>query len=154
MTLAFRARSLLFAAAAMTVAALVLAGCAGPPTSSAAQAGFTGWNEVSAAARGQTVRLWMDGGDGQGNSYVDNTLKPAAAKEGVTLERVPVADTKDALNRVLTEVQAGTRDGAVDLVWVNGDNFGTGTGRCMVLRMDGPAAQHETHRTIGPAARQ
>jgi len=118
-----RARNLFPGMAAIAAAALALAGCAAPP---AAQPGFTGWDQVTAAAQGQTVRLWMYGGDEQGNSYVDGTLKPAAAKEGVTLERVPVADTKDAMNRVLTEVQAGTRDGAVDLVWVNGDNFGTG----------------------------
>ena len=84
------------------------------------------WSQIEAAAKGQTVNLWMYGGDEQGNTYVDTSLIPAAAKEGVGLERVPVADTKDALNRVLTEVQSGTRDGGVDLVWVNGDNFGTG----------------------------
>lgn len=68
----------------------------------------------------------MYGGDQQGNAYVDEDLIPAAANLGVTLQRVPIADTKDALNRVLTEIQAGTRDGTVDLVWVNGGNFGTG----------------------------
>ena len=123
MTFTLHARNLLSGTAAIAVAALALAGCAAPP---AAQPGLTNWDQVTAAAQGQTVRLWMYGGDEQGNSYVDNTLTPAAAKEGVTLERVPVADTKDALNRVLTEVQAGTREGSVDLVWVNGDNFGTG----------------------------
>ena len=126
MTFTLRARNLLSGTATIAVAALALAGCAAPPAPPAAQAGFTGWDQVTAAAQGQTVRLWMYGGDEQGNSYVDNTLTPAAAKEGVTLQRVPVADTKDALNRVLTEVQAGTRDGGVDLVWINGDNFGTG----------------------------
>ncbi|MBE4720450.1 ABC transporter substrate-binding protein [Pseudarthrobacter sp. AB1] len=123
MTFTLRARNMLTGTAAIAVAALALASCAAPP---AAQTDFTGWDQVTAAAQGQTVSLWMYGGDEQANSYVDNTLAPAAAKEGVTLQRVPVADTKDALNRVLTEVQAGTREGGVDLVWVNGDNFGTG----------------------------
>jgi len=69
----------------------------------------------------------MFGGDEQGNAYIDEILAPAAAEEGVKLNRVPVTDTKDALNRVLTELQAGrTDDGTVDLVWVNGDNFRTG----------------------------
>ena len=58
-------------------------------------------------ARGQTVSLWMWGGDPQGNAYVDDVLAPAAAEPGVTLRRVPVADTSDALNRVLAERQAG-----------------------------------------------
>ncbi len=80
------------------------------------------------AAQGQTVNLWMYGGDDQGNSYIDDVLAPAVAAEGVILNRVPIVDTKDALNRVLTELQAGrTTDGSVDLVWVNGDNFRTGS---------------------------
>lgn len=80
-----------------------------------------------ADARGQVVSLWMWGGDAKGNAYVDTVLAPAAAKLGVTVRRVPVADTADAVNRILAEHQAGTtHGGAVDLVWVNGENFRTG----------------------------
>ncbi len=117
-----RMRSLI-PAAAIAAATLLISGCGAGP---APQPEYTAWDQVTNDARGQTVRLWMYGGDEQGNAYVDSALIPAAAQEGVTLERVPVADTKDALNRILTEVQSGTRDGGVDLVWVNGDNFGTG----------------------------
>ncbi|MGE3192575.1 MAG: ABC transporter substrate-binding protein [Microbacteriaceae bacterium] len=102
-----------------------LAGCAAPAAGTATN--FSDWDEVTAAAKGQTVNLWMYGGDEQGNSYIDSVLAPAAAEEGVTLNRIPITDTKDALNRVLSELQAGrTTDGSVDLVWVNGDNFRTG----------------------------
>lgn len=111
------------AAAVMTGAAAGLSACAG---AAPAARKFDDWGQVSDQARGQSVKLWMYGGDQQGNAYVDQYLVPAAAEAGVKLERVPVADTKDAMNRVLSEVQAGTTDGAVDLVWVNGDNFGTG----------------------------
>lgn len=104
-------------------AVLALGACGAPAT---APQEFADWQQVAAAAQGQNVRLWMYGGDTQGNAYVDRNLIPAAAALGVTLQRVPIADTKDSLNRVLTELQAGTRDGTVDLVWVNGDNFGTG----------------------------
>ena len=44
----------------------------------------------------------------------------------MTLRRVPIAETKEALQRMLAERAAGTDDGTVDLVWVNGDNFATG----------------------------
>ncbi len=37
-----------------------------------------------------------------------------------------MADTKDAMRRMLAEHAAGSDDGSVDLVWVNGDNFATG----------------------------
>jgi putative spermidine/putrescine transport system substrate-binding protein len=101
-----------------------LAACSAPATGDDQQ--YDTWDEVVAAAQGQTVKLWMYGGDEQGNAYVNDVLVPAAAELGVTLEQVPIADTPDALNRILSEVQAGTTDGEVDLVWVNGNNFGTG----------------------------
>ncbi|MBC7725174.1 MAG: ABC transporter substrate-binding protein [Burkholderiaceae bacterium] len=120
-----RSTAVIAAAAAVAVGAL-LSGCAAP-TPTATTGAFANWDDVVAAAQGQTVQLWMYGGDEQGNAYIDNVLTPAVAKEGVTLERVPVTDTKDALNRVLSELQAGrTDDGTVDLIWVNGANFGTG----------------------------
>ena len=118
------------------LAMLSLAACSsttaadpGASTSSAAAgfaAGTAGWDDVLAEADGQEVSLWMWGGDELGNDYVDDVLAPAAAEAGVALRRVPIADTGDAINRILTEQQAGTDDGAIDLVWVNGDNFRTG----------------------------
>jgi putative spermidine/putrescine transport system substrate-binding protein len=108
----------------LAVGALLLAACA--PPSSSEEEPLASWSSIRAEARGQTVSLWMWGGDPQGNAYIDDVLAPAARKSGVTLRRVPVADTKEALSRVLAERQAGRSDGAVDLVWVNGDNFATG----------------------------
>lgn len=105
--------------------ALAVTGCAAPDAEPDT-AGARDWADVLAEADGQTVRLWMYGGDDKGNAYVDDVLAPAAAELGVTLERVPVADTGDAVNRVLSERQAGVTDGEVDLVWINGENFATG----------------------------
>ncbi|WP_026535816.1 ABC transporter substrate-binding protein, partial [Arthrobacter sp. H14] len=103
---------------------LLLTSCAAPTAGTTEE--FSDYADVLAEADGQTVDLWMYGGDQQGNKYVDDVLAPAAAQQGVELRRVPVADTADAVNRVLTELQAGRDDGSVDLVWVNGANFGTG----------------------------
>ncbi|QZY30130.1 ABC transporter substrate-binding protein [Nocardioides coralli] len=108
----------------LALAAPVLAACAAPAATTADT--DRPWSAIAEEARGQTVSLWMWGGDPQGNAYVDDVLAPAAAELGVTLRRVPVADTGDAVNRVLAERQAGRTDGDVDLVWVNGDNFRTG----------------------------
>lgn len=106
-------------------AGLLLSACAAP-SSDAPSAGVLPWSEIEEQAQGQTVSLWMYGGDEQGNAYVDDVLTPAAADKGVELRRVPVESTADAVNRVLSERQAGITDGEVDLVWVNGANFGTG----------------------------
>ncbi|MGB7448529.1 MAG: ABC transporter substrate-binding protein [Ornithinimicrobium sp.] len=110
----------------LTCVAVVFAACAPPePRGEGSSPDAQSWSEITEQAQGQEVSLWMWGGDPAGNAYVDQELIPAAREAGVRLRRVPVADTKDAVNRVLTEVQAGVDDGEVDLVWVNGDNFAT-----------------------------
>jgi len=38
---------------------------------------------------------------------------------------VPVADAADYVNQVLSEKEAGVEEGAVDLMWINGENFYT-----------------------------
>ncbi|GHP18492.1 ABC transporter substrate-binding protein [Rhodococcus sp. NKCM2511] len=118
-------RSVRCAVAIAASAGLLLTSCAAP-SSEAPRADDLSWSEIQEQAQGQTVSLWMYGGDEQGNAYVDDVLTPAAAEEGVTLRRVPVESTTDAVNRILSERQAGVTDGEVDLVWVNGANFGTG----------------------------
>jgi putative spermidine/putrescine transport system substrate-binding protein len=118
-------RHLAPAAAALT-SVLFAGACAAPAAESRTVSDGTPWAQVVAEAEGQTVDLWMYGGDDRGNAYVDDVLAPAAADRGVTLRRVPVADTRDAMRRLLAERAAGEDDGSVDLVWVNGDNFATG----------------------------
>lgn len=111
---------------AITVTAIALAGCTAPH-SQAPGSPYANWSGVLKAAHGETVNLWMYSGDQQGDAYVDNVLTPAVAKYGVTLRRVPIADTADAVNRTLSELQAGHKSGgSVDLVWLNGENFRTG----------------------------
>lgn len=110
---------------ALAPLALLASACAAPEVDATADDDRS-WAQVLKAAQGQTVDLWMYGGDERGNAYVDDVLAPAAAELGVELRRVPIADTRDALRRVLAERAAGEDDGTVDLVWVNGDNFATG----------------------------
>lgn len=81
---------------------------------------------VEAAAEGQVVQWWLFGGDARINAYIDQHVVPAAAERGVTLERVELTDTADAVNRVLAEVRAGEDEGSVDLIWINGANFADG----------------------------
>ncbi len=109
------------------VLVLLLAACGTPAGTAGAPAVPADWEGILAGARGQTVRWWMFGGDQRINAYVDRQVAPAAAKLGVTLRRVPVADTADAVQRVLAERRAGkTSGGAVDLIWINGENFAAG----------------------------
>lgn len=86
----------------------------------------TAWDDIVDAADGQTVRLWMWGGEAALNDYIDAHVVPAAAAAGVTLERVPIDDTSSAMSRLVAEADAGTAAGAIDLLWVNGKNFEQG----------------------------
>lgn len=118
------------AAAVALLMSVALAACGAsevgspPAAPPAATEGFAG---IMNAARGQTVRFWMYGGDDKVNAYVDDLVAPAARRLGVRLERVPITDTADAVQRVVAERRAGkTSGGAVDLIWINGENFAAG----------------------------
>ena len=121
-------RRLALTAALMLVSAALVA-CGGSDSDSTPAGGSSteGFSSKREAASGQTVRWWMYGGDAKVNAYVDDTVAPAARKLGVRIERVPVADTADAVQRVVAERRAGkTSDGSVDLIWINGENFASG----------------------------
>lgn len=89
--------------------------------------GFETWDDVSAAAQGQTVNFYMWGGSDLINNWVTGHVADAVlAQYGVTLNMVPVSDATEFVNKVLGEKEAGRdADGSVDLVWINGENFRT-----------------------------
>ncbi|MPY93723.1 MAG: ABC transporter substrate-binding protein [Acidimicrobiia bacterium] len=126
-----RTRTWPAATAALLVALLVSAACAAPggggqPGPAGAGPDVHDWDSVLAEARGQTLNWYLWGGSEGINRFVDETYGTALQERfGVTLNRVPIADTVDAVNQVLTEQAAGATDGAVDLVWINGENFTT-----------------------------
>ena len=96
------------------------------PTLVTGQFDINNWDSVLAAAKGQTVNWYIWGGSDTINAFVDNFYgKVLKERYDITLNRVPVADTVDAVNQVLSEKQAGKDPGTVDLIWINGKNFFT-----------------------------
>ena len=85
------------------------------------------WDQVVELAKGGTVNWFLWGGADNINRYVSETVGGALLEQyGITLNRVGLSDTTEAVNIVLTEKQAGVTDqGAVDLIWINGENFRT-----------------------------
>jgi len=82
------------------------------------------WAATTAAAKGQTVYWHAWGGDPKINAFIAWVGDEAAARHGVRLEHVKLASTADAVAAVLAEKEAGkTSGGAVDLIWINGENF-------------------------------
>ena len=82
------------------------------------------WPAVLEAAEGQEVYFHAWGGDPRRNDYIDWAAREVEARHGVTVTHVKLADTAEAVSRVLAEKAAGRdRGGSVDLVWINGPNF-------------------------------
>ncbi len=88
--------------------------------------GYETWEDVLAAAEGTTVNWFMWGGSDTINENVDNDIGgPLLELYGITLNRVPLVDTADAVNKLLDEEAAGVDEGTIDLIWINGENFKT-----------------------------
>ncbi len=85
------------------------------------------WDEVLVQARGTRVNWAMWSGSDLINGYVDGWVaEQLKADYDITLNRVPLGDTVEAVNKVVGEVQAGlTSGGDIDLIWINGVNFRT-----------------------------
>lgn len=103
-----------------------------PDTGSDADAASVGityatWDEVLTAADGTTVNWFMWGGSDTINTLVDQEVGgPLLDQYNVTLNRVPIENTADAVNKVLNEKAAGMNSGgSIDLIWINGENFRT-----------------------------
>lgn len=85
------------------------------------------WSSVLAAAKGQTVNLYMWGGDSTLNTFMNGHVADRLKADGITFNEVKLTDTSQAISTMLGESQAGeTGGGSVDLVWVNGENFASG----------------------------
>ncbi|MCB0872438.1 MAG: ABC transporter substrate-binding protein [Actinobacteria bacterium] len=120
-------RSLRWALILIVASVLAIAGCGGGDRGAGGAAvDVRDWASVEAVARGTTVNWYVWGGSDAINAFIDTTYGEALrTRYGIVLNRVPVADTVDAVNRVLSEKQAGTDPGVVDLIWINGENFAT-----------------------------
>jgi len=82
------------------------------------------WQGIVSRARGQTVYWNAWGGSAQTNTFIAWVGERVKAEFGVTIEHVKLRDTSEAVSRVLAEKTAGrTENGAVDLIWINGENF-------------------------------
>ncbi len=83
------------------------------------------WEEITAAADGQSVKLWMWCGSAPINSWVNGWLAGQLSERyGISLVQSCVAGPDEFVQQILGERAAGTdQNGAVDLVWVNGPSF-------------------------------
>jgi len=98
------------------------------------------WPSILDKARGQTVYWYAWGGSQPLNDYIAWAGETMKSRYGVSVVEVKLADTAEAVTRVLAEKTAGRdQGGAVDLVWINGPNF---------------ASMKENHLLFGPFAEE
>ncbi len=89
-----------------------------------AEPGPANWDAVLQEARGQTVYWNAWGGSQQINDFIEWLGDRTLERHGVTVEHVKLSDTAEAVSRVVAEKAAGRDEGgAVDLIWINGENF-------------------------------
>jgi len=81
------------------------------------------WAVTEAEARGQTVYFNAWAGSDAINAYIAWVAAQLASRHDVTLIHVKIADAAEVVRRVRDEVRAGSAQGSVDLVWINGENF-------------------------------
>ena len=85
------------------------------------------WDDIVAEAKGGEVNWFLWGGSDNINQYVTEFIGGILKDEyDITLNRVGLSDTVEAVNIVLGEKESGvTDDGSVDMIWINGENFRT-----------------------------
>ena len=113
--------------AVLTATALCVAPAAFADTADGAALNKMSFDQVVEMAKGGTVNWFMWGGADNINQYVSDRIGgQLKEKYGITLNRVGLTDTVDAVNIVLGEKEAGVTDkGTVDMIWINGENFRT-----------------------------
>jgi len=91
---------------------------------SPAKARQLNWDGIKANAKGQVVHFNGWGGDQRINDFIAWAAGEIKARAGVEVRHVKLADTAEAVSRIVAEKAAGQeRDGSVDLIWINGENF-------------------------------
>jgi len=91
-------------------------------------AGDLSWDDVLERASEEGEVNWFHwGGSDKLNSWIDTAVKPDLAELGITLKTSRIPNTRDAVDLVLADTAAGrgVGEGAVDAIWINGENFFT-----------------------------
>ena len=85
------------------------------------------WDQIVEMAKGGEVNWFLWGGSDNINQYVTEYVGGRLQEEyGITLNRVGLSDTVEAVNIVLGEKESSVMDkGSVDMIWINGENFRT-----------------------------
>lgn len=83
------------------------------------------FNALVEKSKGSEVSFYGWGGDDRLNAWLDNYFaKRLKEKYNITLKRVPM-DIDVILSQLSGEIMAGKKNGDIDMIWINGENFKT-----------------------------
>ena len=89
----------------------------------APEQGPLSYDQALEKAKGTTVNFYMWGGSATINQWVEGYVATALKEKfDITLHMVPM-DAPVFVNKLLTEKQAGKKNGTIDVMWINGENF-------------------------------
>ncbi|MBI3183233.1 MAG: ABC transporter substrate-binding protein [Myxococcales bacterium] len=99
------------------------------------------WDAIISLARAEgEVRWWMWNGDRNTNLWVDEfAARRMWELYGIRLRRVGVDHPSVFMDRLAEDMKKGVSDGAIDVVWLNGENFRTARRSDLLW---GPFAHH------------
>lgn len=90
--------------------------------------GKLSWGDVEKRAKEEGTVNWFHwGGSDELNAWIERHVVPKLKEKGIALKTTRIQGTREAVDLVLTEKQAGKGpgEGTVDMIWLNGDNFYT-----------------------------
>ncbi len=91
-----------------------------PSSEASKRANSQQWQQTLASAQGETVYFYAWGGSKPVNDYLRWAAKEVARRYKIRLRHVKVADISEAVSRLKVE---NGRNSAIDLLWINGENF-------------------------------
>ena len=126
------------------------------PALRTAQARQLNWEGIQSVAKGQTVHFNAWGGDQRINDYIAWAGTEIKERAGVEVRHVKLADTAEAVSRIVAEKAAGQgTGGSVDLIWINGENFAALKSQGLLFGpVHPPAAELPEGRSTGQADRR
>lgn len=105
------------------ILSITFVGCSKPTNESKSNILESNYEEILESAKGSTVSFYGYGGNEVMNKWFDTYVIPQMKeKYDVTVKRVGM-NIDDILNQLMSEKQAGSDKGVIDVVWINGENF-------------------------------
>ncbi len=79
---------------------------------------------TASMAQEKTVRFALWGGNENINNWIDTYVSDELQNRfDILLERVPLSDTQDAVQKLIRDKKLGRENGSIDMLWLNGENF-------------------------------